>query len=269
MRENITVGITGTGNMGEAIIRALIYKGVKPERINVFDKKKERLSEIVKIYNVTPATDNRTAVKKSEFVILAVKPQDINEVLGEIKDSIDDRVIISIAAGVKLKRIRSVLGNKAKIVRAMPNICALSSDAATGLFFAGEFSERGREEVKELMELFGKVAVLNDEGLLDVVTGLSGSGPAFVFVFLEALTDAGVKLGLPRKDAKLLAIQTVLGSAKLAMNYGKHFAELRDMVTSPGGTTMAGLKVLEEKKFRAAIMDAVESATKRAKELAK
>lgn len=269
MKENITVGITGTGNMGEAIIRALIYKGVKPERINVFDKKKERLSEIVKIYNVTSTPDNRTAVKKSGFVILAVKPQDINEVLGEIKDSIDDKIIISIAAGVKLKRIRSVLGNKAKIVCAMPNICALSSDAATGLFFSGEFSEREREEVRELMELFGKVAVLNDEGLLDVVTGLSGSGPAFVFVFLEALTDAGVKLGLPRKEARLLAIQTVLGSAKLAMNYGKHFAELRDMVTSPGGTTMAGLKVLEEKKFRAAIMDAVESATKRAKELAK
>lgn len=269
MKGNTSVAILGAGNMGEAIIRALIYKGIKPDYINVFDKKRERLSEIVKIYNVKSSPDNPTAVKNSRFIIIAVKPQDINEVLSAIKDSVDDKILISIAAGVKLNKFLSVFGNKAKIARAMPNICALNSDAATGLFFSGGFSEDEKAEVKELMEMFGKVAVLSDEGLLDVVTGLSGSGPAFVFVFLEALTDAGVKLGLPRKDAKLLAIQTVVGSARLAMDYGKHFAELKDMVSSPGGTTMAGLKVLEEKKFRAAIMDAVEAATKRAKELAK
>ncbi len=262
-----SVAILGAGNMGEAIIRALIGKGIDPQCINVYDRKRERLSEVVKIYNVKSSPDNRSAVVNSRFIIIAVKPQDINEVLSDIKDSVNGKIVISIAAGIKLKKISSLLGKKAKVVRAMPNICAITSDSATGLFFSEGFSEKEKEEVKELMEMFGRVAILNEEGLLDVVTGLSGSGPAFVFVFMEALTDAGVKLGLPRKDARILAIQTVLGSAKLAMDYGKHFAELRDMVTSPGGTTMAGLKILEEKRFRAAIMDAVEAATKRAKEL--
>jgi len=268
VKTGVKIALLGAGNMGEAIIRALIYHGIKPADIHVFDRKRERLKEVKKIYRVKAEQNNVSAVKKSDYIVLAVKPQDLRSVLEEIKDAVEGKIIITIAAGVRIKKYTSILGENVKIVRAMPNICALNSDAATGLYFHGEFTEDERESIIKLMEMFGKVAQIPEESLMDVVTGLSGSGPAFVFVFLEALADAGVKLGLPRKEARLLAIQTVLGSAKLAMNIHKHFAELKDMVTSPGGTTMAGLKVLEEKRFRASIMDAVEAAVKRAKELA-
>jgi pyrroline-5-carboxylate reductase len=269
MKKDISIAILGAGNMGEAIIRAMINKVLNPERIIVFDKKKERISEVKQNYNIVTSASNIDAVKRANVVIIAVKPQDIKIVLEEIKPAVSGKILISIAAGVRVNKIIKVLGKGTKLVRAMPNICALNSDSATGLFFSGEFSEEEISLVKELMEFFGKVVIVSDESHLDVVTGLSGSGPAFVFVFLEALTDAGVKMGIPRKEAKILALQTVLGSAKLAMESGKHFAELKDMVSSPGGTTMAGLKVLEDRKFRSAIMSAVESATKRAKELAK
>lgn len=266
MKDKI-IGLIGTGNMGEAIIRALIYKGIKRNNIYVYDKKKERLQEVCQIYKIKRAINSFELVRCSQIIILAVKPQDLNDVLEEIKGQVNKKIIISIAAGVRLRSISSVLGEDAKLVRAMPNICALNSNSATGIFTSPNLSGKEREEIRKLIEMFGRVVVLQEESLLDVVTGLSGSGPAFVFVFLEALSDAGVKLGLSRTDARILAIQTLLGSAKLAMDLNKHFAELKDMVASPGGTTMAGLKILEEKGFRSAVMDAVEAATRRAREL--
>lgn len=264
-----TIAILGAGNMGGAIIRALVSGGVEKKKIIVFDKKGERISAVKDQFHVSVASSNSEAVKKADYIIIAVKPQDINSVIEEIKSAAKGKIVISIAAGVKVERLRQRLGSNTKIVRVMPNICTLYAQSATGVFFSGNFSDEEKGRIKKLLEYFGAAIEVGEEALLDVVTGLSGSGPAFVFVFLEAMTDAGVRLGLSRNDARALAIQTVLGSAKLALESGKHFAELKDMVTSPGGTTMAGLKVLEDKKFRAAVMSAVESAVKRAKELAK
>lgn len=263
------IAILGAGNMGEAIIRALVEGGIERDKIIVFDKKGERTSAVKARFRISIANSNSEAVKKADYIIIAVKPQDLKSVMEEIKSEVKDKTVISIAAGVKVERLREHLGREMKIVRVMPNICTLYAQSATGVFFSGNFSEDEKGRIKKLLGFFGAVIEVGEEPLLDVVTGLSGSGPAFVFVFLEAMTDAGVKLGLSRNDARALAIQTVLGSAKLAAESGKHFAELKDMVTSPGGTTMAGLKVLEDKKFRAAVMSAVESAVKRAKELAK
>ena len=266
---NIKIGIIGMGNMGEAILKGLISNGFERGLLSFFDKMLERRQEIAKQYNVAASGSNAEVVKNSDYVILAVKPQDIEVVLKDIKLVQKGRVIVSIAAGTTLSRINSVLGGSANLVRIMPNIAAITGEGACGIYISPGLADNDVKNIVNIFSTIGKVVILKDEWLLDIVTGLSGSGPAYVFVMMEALSDAGVKLGLPRSIARLLAIQTVMGAAKLAVESDRHFAELRDMVTSPGGTTMAGLKALEDKRFRTAIMDAVEAATKRAKELSR
>jgi pyrroline-5-carboxylate reductase len=215
-----------------------------------------------------PATDDkREIVASSDVLILAVKPQTLPGLHDEIRNQVSDKhLIVSIAAGVTLKKLADGLGGFSRLVRVMPNTPCLLGATAAG-FAAGPGAKP--EDVALVERLFNSVgkAFAVPEPLLDAVTGLSGSGPAFVYVMIEALADGGVRMGLPRDVALALAAQTVLGSARMVLETGQHPGQLKDAVTSPGGTTIAGLHALERGGFRAAVIDAVEAATKRATEL--
>ena len=208
-------------------------------------------------------------VRGADVIILAVKSNDVKDTVKEIGDDIiKDKLLITIAAGVSVNFIREYVQPPAPpIIRVMPNTPALVCEGAIGIYSAPGVSEDDRNLAVQIFETVGKVVTIEKEELMDAVTGLSGSGPAYIFMIMEALSDAGVKMGLSRKTSNLLAIQTVLGSAKLALVSNKHFGELKDMVTSPGGTTIAGIEKLEEGAIRSDIMKAVEAATKRSKEL--
>ena len=211
--------------------------------------------------------DNRKAVKGADIVILAVKPQDMGTVLSELSPVIDNKkVVISIAAGITTGFIEGHLREGVRVIRAMPNTPALIGEGAAALACGKKGSEKDREMAGLIFSALG-ITVFVKEELMDAVTGLSGSGPAYGFVIIEALTDAGVRMGLSRDISLKLAAQTILGAAKLCLKGDKHPAELKDMVTSPGGTTIAGLKALEEGKIRATLMAAVEAAALRSKEL--
>ena len=225
-----------------------------------------------KFYEVGAVTDNVKAVKGKDVIILAVKPKDIGGVLLEISSSAlrKNSLIISIAAGVTTAAIEKALGKKARVIRVMPNTPALVQEGSAAAF-AGPNTKPGDMEIatKLLSAVCKAVVTVPDEKLMDAVTGLSGSGPAYVFVILEALSDAGVRMGLSREHSFLLAAQTLIGSASMALQTKEPLSKLKDMVTSPGGTTIAGLQVLEEKGLRAALYAAVEAATKRSQELGK
>lgn len=263
------VGFLGAGNMAEAIIHGLIDSGrVKASEIMASDKNIERLNVIVEGYGIEGQSKNFEVARRSDIIILAVKPQVMVAVLDDIRDEIDsDKLVVSIAAGITIASLASRLGKGAKIVRVMPNTPALVLEGASAICAGEGVSDEERKVALSIFEAVGKVVTVDDEGLMDAVTGLSGSGPAFVYTFIEALSDAGVKAGLPRDVANELAGQTVYGAARTVMELKRHPAELRDMVTSPGGTTIAGMSKLEEKGFRAAVIAAVEAATKRSKEL--
>lgn len=265
-----TIGFIGAGNMGEALIKGLLAsKKLTPGQIVVSDKIKERLTYITEHYGVKAYSKNFEAVKAADVIILAVKSNDIKDVVKEIADDITkDKLIITIAAGVSMDFLRENLPHPVPpIIRVMPNTPALILEGAIGICPYHGVSEDDKNLALQIFETVGKVVPIEKEELMDAVTGLSGSGPAYIFLIMEALSDAGVMVGLPRKTARLLAIQTVLGSAKLALDSNKHFAELKDMVTSPGGTTIAGILKLEEGAVRGDIIKAVEAATKRSKEL--
>ena len=264
-----TIGFIGAGNMGEALIKGLLAsKKVTPGQILVTDKIKERLAYMAEHYEVKVFSKNFEVAKGAEIIILAIKPNDIKPVLQEIGSDLNKgKLLISIAAGITMDFILQNLSHAVPLIRVMPNTPALVLEGAIGICPSQGISKEDRDIATSIFEAVGKVVLIENEGLMDAVTGLSGSGPAYVFLILEALSDAGVSVGLPRKTANLLAIQTVFGSAKLAMESGRHLGELKDMVTSPGGTTIAGLEKLEDGGIRAAIMKAVEAATKRSKEL--
>lgn len=263
------IGFIGAGNMGEALIKGLLAsKKITPAQIFVADKVKERLAYIAEHYEAKVFTKNFEVAKGADIIIIAVKPNDVKSALEEIGSDLNkDKLLISIAAGVTMDYIRQCLPHPVSLVRVMPNTPALVMEGAVGICPGQGVSKEDSAIAAAIFEAVGKVQIIENEELMDAVTGLSGSGPAYVFLILEALSDAGVRVGLSRKTANLLAIQTVLGSAKLALESGKHFGELKDMVTSPGGTTIAGLEKLEECGVRSAIIKAVEAATKRSKEL--
>ena len=263
------IGFLGAGNMAEAIINGLIKSGqVKGSEISASDKNIERLNVIVEGYGIEGHNKNFEVARRSDVIIVAVKPQVIKPVLNEISDEIGpDKLIISIAAGIGIKQIASNLKEGAKIVRVMPNTPALVLSGVSALCPGKGVSKDQMELATAIFDAVGETVTVEDEGLMDAVTGLSGSGPAFVYTFIEAMSDAGVKAGLPRTTANILATQTVLGSAKVVSELKRHPGELRDMVTSPGGTTIAGMGKLEEKGFRSAVMSAVEAAVRRSKEL--
>jgi pyrroline-5-carboxylate reductase len=264
------VGFVGAGNMGEALIRGLVEASlVPPESIHAYDTRLERLRELDRQYGIQVAHDNESLVRQADIVILAVKPQIMEAVLEEIAHAVTRRkLLISIAAGVSTARIRAALGKDARLIRVMPNTPALVLDGVTAVA-KGEGLEPGDLDLAgEIFSAVGRVVTL-DEELMDAVTGLSGSGPAYVAVFIEALADGGVKMGLDRLTAMTLATQTVLGAARLLQQTGMHPGALKDMVSSPGGTSIAGIAALEEGGIRTTIIQAVERATLRSRELGK
>jgi len=262
------IGFLGAGNMAEALIRGLIKAGlIGPEAIFASDVRLDRLEELGKLYGIHTLSDNSLLVKRADVVILAVKPQVIREVAEEVRPAIKrDTLVISIAAGVSTETLRRLLPDSVRLIRVMPNTPALVLEGATAVARAAGLDPGDLELAHEIFSAVGKVVIL-DEGLLDAVTGLSASGPAYVALVIEALADGGVRAGLDRQTAMTLAIQTVLGSARLLLETGKHPAELKDMVSSAGGTTIAGIQALEEGGLRSALINAVERATLRSKEL--
>jgi pyrroline-5-carboxylate reductase len=262
------IAILGTGNMGEALTKGLLRAGkTAPDSLVCSDPRAERREEIKQRYGVQVTGDNRAAADQADVVVLAVKPQIIDVLLEEIAPAIDARkLVISIAAGVPIGAIARKLGAGVRIVRTMPNTPALVGAGATALARGPHATEADLEQALSLFEAVG-VAVVVEEHHLDAVTGLSGSGPAFVFMAIEALADGGVKVGLARPVALALAAQAVMGSAKLVLETGEHPGRLKDQVTSPGGTSIAGVHALESAGFRAALIAAVEAATRRSQEL--
>ena len=269
MLKDKRIGFLGAGNMAEAMIHGLIESGsVNAAKICVSDRNIERLNVVVEGYGIEGCSENFEAARRSDIVVLAVKPQVVAEVLDDIRDELNgERLLVSIAAGVPIERIAAHLNEGAKIVRVMPNTPALVLSGISVLCPGAGVDEEEVGVVESLFKAVGETVTVGDEGLMDAVTGLSGSGPAFVYTFIEALSDAGVRAGLPRDVASLLARQTVFGAAKAVKELNRHPAELRDMVTSPGGTTIAGMERLEDKGFRAAVMAAVGAAAERSKEL--
>ncbi|MBI4562904.1 MAG: pyrroline-5-carboxylate reductase [Candidatus Rokubacteria bacterium] len=262
------VGFLGAGNMGEALIKGLLKTGiVPPESVFATDVRLERLEKLGKLYGIHTLSDNPLLVKRVDVVILAVKPQIIAPVLREVAPAVTPKkLVISLAAGVPASTLRALLPKGVRLIRTMPNTPALVLEGATAIARADGLEAGDLKTAQEIFEAVGKVVVLEEE-LLDAVTGLSGSGPAYIALVIEALADGGVKMGLDRVTAMTLAAQTVLGSAKLLIETGAHPGQLKDMVTSPGGTAIAGIAALEEGGVRRTLINAVERAALRSREL--
>lgn len=262
------VGFLGAGNMGEAMIRGLLKAGlVPPEDVFAADIRLDRLEQLGKLYGIHALSDNALLVRRVDVVILAVKPQIIHAVLKEIAPAVTRaHLFVSLAAGVPTAALRADLPPGVRLIRVMPNAPALVLEGATAVARADGLQAGDLETAEEIFGAVGKVVVLEEEAL-DAVTGLSGSGPAYVALIVEALADGGVKVGLDRLTAMTLAAQTVLGAAKLLIETGAHPGQLKDMVTSPGGTAIAGIAALEEGGVRRTLINAVERATLRSREL--
>lgn len=263
-----TIAFVGAGFMGEALIRGLITsRAAAAEHIIACDPREGQLAALAGRYGVRVAADNAAGVAGADIVILAVKPQALPASVKELGRRLGRRkLVISIAAGVSVATLESLAPGGARIVRAMPNIAATIGAAVTALCAGSGARDDDIMVARRVFDAVGETAVV-EEKLMDAVTGLSGSGPAFVFLFLEALIDAGVRAGLSRETAEQLAGQTLLGAAKMARETGESPTSLRHRVTSPGGTTIAGLFALEEAGFKAAVMRAVEAAARRSAEL--
>jgi len=265
------LGFIGGGRMGEALIQGILKSGIiAAADILVSDPVVDRRTYLAETYGVTTCDSSAAGQVWStcSIIILAVKPQVMQDMLQKAKDQINSsHLLISIAAGIQSSFIdKNLAGCNCRIIRVMPNTPALVLEAASALSQGPRATEEDMQIAVTIFNSIGKCVTL-DERYFDAVTGLSGSGPAYVFTFIEALIDAGLKVGLNRADAELLVLQTILGSVKLAMESKEHPAQLRAMVTSPGGTTIAGLHELEAAGFNGIIMDAVEAATERSKEL--
>jgi pyrroline-5-carboxylate reductase len=269
MLSNKTIGFVGAGNMAETLLSGLISTNLsKPSNIICSDVRKDRLEELKETYGINITTDNSEAIRSSQIVIYAIKPQIMAEVIKETAPVLDaSKLIISIAAGVPMAAIESLIHKDLRLIRAMPNLCVAVQEGATAIA-AGAHAKK--EDIDQAMAIFssvGRCVFLKENNLMDAVTGLSGSGPAYIFMIVDALADAGVKMGLSRQEARILSSQTVMGAAKMLLETKIHPGELKDMVTSPGGTAIAGLHTLEKGGLRTTLINAVEAATKRSQEL--
>ena len=264
----LPIGFLGAGQMASALATGWLRAGLlDPVRSGAADPFATARDKFTQATGLKSYATNREVVEACEVLVLAVKPQVMATVLAELQPLLKPRhLVISIAAGVTLQTLGEALGASVRLVRVMPNTPCLVGASASG-YAAG--SAATPDDVALVGQLFGAVgkAFALPEHLLDAVTGLSGSGPAFIYVLIEALADGGVRVGLPRDVAQTLAAQTVLGAAKMVLETGQHPAALKDAVASPGGTTIAGLHALEKSGFRAGLMDAVVAATERSKEL--
>ena len=262
----MNIGFIGAGNMGGAIIDGMIKSGgFAPTDINVCDKV---ISDTVRSLGINEC-DLETTVKNSDAIVLAVKPAVLGAVLEDVKkiNGYGSKTYISIAAGYKIQSVEQILGN-AKIIRVMPNLCLKAGDGMTVICPNDSCTNLDADIAEKIFGSCGKTAKVK-ESLIDSCTAINGSGPAYVFMFMEAMADAAVKHGIDRETAYLLSAQTVLGSAKLMLDSGIHPGELKDMVCSPGGTTIEAVSVLEQKGFRDAVISAVDACAKKADEMAK
>jgi pyrroline-5-carboxylate reductase len=265
----VGIGFLGAGKMATALARGWLEAGLAdPQRLIASDPLPQARDAFSQAAAGAAVTDqNLAALRQSDVLILAVKPQNMTALLGEIAPALAPRhLIVSIAAGITLGQLAAALGAERRIIRVMPNTPCLVGASASAYAAGPGATAADVALVDRLLSSVGK-AIRVPEKSLDAVTGLSGSGPAYVAVVIEALSDGGVRMGLPRDVATLLATQTVLGSAKLLLETGLHPGQLKDMVASPGGTTIAGLAALERGGCRAALIDAVEAATRRSMEL--
>jgi pyrroline-5-carboxylate reductase len=263
-----TIAFLGAGNMAEALIKGLLRAGTaRPESLIATGRREERLETLRRAYGVRTTLDNVAAVREADVVVLAVKPQALDKVLLQVAPAADmKKLFISVAAGVPISMMEKRLGQGVRLVRTMPNTPSLVGAGACALSKGEHASEEDMAVASRIFQSVGITTVV-DENLLDAVTGLSGSGPAYIFLVIEALSDAGVKVGLPRYTALKLAAQTVLGSAQLLIETNAHPGQLKDQVTSPGGTAIAGLHTLEAGGLRTTLINAVEAATRRSREL--
>lgn len=262
------IGFIGLGNMATAIIGGILKKGlVEAQGICGADKAAVMCDKAKESFGMEICPGNAQVAAKADVLFLAVKPIFLQEVLEEIAGEVrENTIIISIVAGKTIAFIEKYLGDGKKIVRCMPNTPALVGEGCTGVCANEKVTKEEREKALELLGSFG-IAQEVPERLMDAVVGVSGSAPAYVFMFIEAMADAAVLAGMPRKQAYDFAAQAVLGSAKMVLETGKHPGELKDMVCSPGGTTIEAVKVLEKKGFRAAVMDAMEACIEKSKNL--
>jgi pyrroline-5-carboxylate reductase len=264
------IGFIGAGNMAGALVKGLLRAGhYAPADVWVSDAVDAQLRRLKRAYKIEGTRDNRALVRGSQTIVLAVKPQVMAQVLDEIRpEATPKKLFISIAAGFPLQRLEQGLGGGARVVRVMPNTPCL---VGKGISVAVAGAHATPADLKQTLKLFsacGEAVAITGEALLDAVTALSGSGPAFVYQFAEALIDGGIRGGLSPQLATKLCFHTLAGAAAMLLESGMSPRELRDMVTSPGGTTLAGLTVLEQRQFREAVVAAIEAATRRAHELA-
>lgn len=263
------IGFIGGGNMAEAFIKGLMSGGFPASDILFFEPNEKRRQMMEERYGIFCSENNARLVTDSDIIVLATKPQILDKILVEIESAFDDgKLLISILAGITTTTLEAGLGGQAHVVRAMPNTPALAGKGAAALCPGRNVDDQDRRVAQHLFETVG-IALWVEEGQMDAVTGLSGSGPAFVYTFIEALTAGGVQEGLRLDIAHSLAVQTVVGAASLVQGTGEHPALLREKVCSPAGTTISAIRVLEERGLRAMMMEAVGAATKRSRELGK
>lgn len=268
MDSNLTITFIGGGNMGRALIGGLIAGGTKASSIRVADPDEQQRRALADELGVSVHADNAEAARAADVLVVAVKPQIMDDVLGSVAEAIDgDTLVISVAAGVPIHRIKTGLDGHARIIRAMPNTPALYQVGMTGLAAAEGVDDSDRRRAEQVLEAAGEVAWVDDEALMDVVTAVSGSGPAYFFSFVEQLTAAGTRAGLPQATAARLAQQTAFGAGTMLAKSGVDADELRRRVTSPGGTTAAALESLDDNDFARLIDEAVQAAVRRGREL--
>ncbi|MCP5143258.1 MAG: pyrroline-5-carboxylate reductase [Gammaproteobacteria bacterium] len=260
----------GAGNMARAIIGGLIADGYPASAIGATDIDPQRLQALTQQFGIHTGTENAEAVREADVIVLAVKPQVLREVAMALAPALGERtLVVSIAAGIQLDSLANWLGGSRPIVRVMPNTPALVGAGAAGLVSNAHVTEADREQAEALMRAVGLTVWLDNETLIDSVTALSGSGPAYVFLLMEAMAEAGEKLGIAPEQARLLTLQTVMGAAKLALESDVDAATLRRQVTSPGGTTEAAFKVFESRELKAIVSEALQAAATRSDELAR
>lgn len=259
MQNNLKIGFIGAGVMGKAIIKGLINSNfIESKNITASEVTQESADKVSEEIGIKTFINNKELVKSSDIIILSVKPYVIKDILSSVKDDLTkDKAIISIAAGISTEFIESTIDEKISVTRAMPNTPALIEEGMTALCRGKYTSDKDINLAHDLFSSIGRCIEVQEK-FINAVTGISGSGPAFVYFMIEALADGGLKLGLPKKTAIELAAQTLLGASKMVLETGKHPSMLKDEVTTPGGTTIAGLAVMEENKIHSALMKTVE-----------